>query len=316
MRKNANTQTPATINNETAIFGGITFNRDSMLEQYASTSQAEDGTDIVTYAMPLEVIDAKLETTEIVVTDATAIEAICGLRNADKLEKWSSYRKGAYLVQLVDSPFMVQNDIKSVEKLAKMVNLGVEGSSANSLESVARKLGVHFDDSGNLHFADENLPMLSFWHYNNVISLVTQNDDGSYNYDVLKDFLAVANVTPLMSQKRIKEQFNAYRNGTLNNSVALPDKVREKAEKDAKSADDRKRKAEQAKATVTAKTALENAQSFIEKQAVAITAIQALSDCFESLGIEYDFSELSELVNSAEAPTATPTEIGEAVAEQ
>lgn len=269
----------------TESFGGITFDTDTMLSEYTKVEKAENGTDIVSYAMEVEVIDEKIGTGTMLITDRNAIESIIGLRNSEKLEKWASYRKGAYLVQLVDSSFMVDNDIASVEKLAKMINLGIEGSSANSMESVARKLGVKFDEKGNLSFADESLPLLSFWHYNNIISLVTQNEDGSYNYDSLKDFLKVAHVTPLMSQKRIKELFNDYRNGRLENSIALPDKVSEKAQKDAKRQSEAKEKAEKAKATVSAKTAIDNAKSFMEKKAVALSALDALKDCLENIGL-------------------------------
>lgn len=266
-------------------FCGISFNTDKMLAEYTKVEKAENGSDIISYAMEIEIIDEKVGTGTMVITDRNAIESIVGLRNSEKLEKWASYRKGAYLVQLVDSSFMVDNDIASVEKLAKMVNLGIEGSSANSMESVARKLGVKFDELGNLSFADDSLPLLSFWHYNNIISLVTQNDDGSYNYDSLKDFLQIAHVTPLMSQKRLKELFNDYRNGRLLNNIALPDKVKEKAEKDTKRQLEAKEKAEKAKATVSAKTAIDNAKSFLEKKAVALSALDALKDCLENIGL-------------------------------
>ena len=295
----------------TATFGGITFNTETMLKEYEKVTTTPDGKEVISYEMPVDLID-KSNGDSIVITDKNAIESIVGLRNSDKLEKWASFRKGAYLVQLVDSQFMVDNDIKSVEKLAKMINLGVEGSSANSLENVSRKLGVSFDEYGNLHFTDETLPLLSFWHYNNIISLVTQNDDGSYNYDSLKDFLSVANVTPIMSQKRLKELFNDYRNGRLTGKIAIPDKVSEKAAKDAKRAAENKEKAEKAKAIVSAKTAIENATTFTEKQAVALSALQAFEDTVKNLGTELaiDFDEIRLMITSLEetVPVATAKE--------
>ena len=294
------------------VFAGVTFSKDSILKEYEKVTKLENGSEVVSYSMSVDIIDEKVGSGVMEITDASAIEAIVGLRNSEKLEKWASYRKGAYLVQLVDSSFMKDNDVKSVERLAKMINLGVEGSSANSLENVARKLGVTFDDNGNLSFADSELPLLSFWHYNNIISLITQNDDGSYNYDSLKDFLKVANVTPLMSQKRLKELFNDYRNGRLSGSVALPDKVSEKATKDAKRIAEMKEKAEKAKATVSAKTAIDNAKTFMERKAVALSALEALQQCVENIGeaIDIDFDSIRLAIVELEetVPTATVKE--------
>lgn len=294
------------------VFAGVTFSKDSILKEYEKITTLENGSEVVSYSMSVDIIDEKVGTGVMEITDASAIEAIVGLRNSEKLEKWASYRKGAYLVQLVDSSFMKDNDVKSVERLAKMINLGVEGSSANSLENVARKLGVSFDDNGNLSFADSDLPLLSFWHYNNIISLITQNDDGSYNYDSLKDFLKVANVTPLMSQKRLKELFNDYRNGRLSGSVALPDKVSEKASKDAKRIAEMKEKAEKAKATVSAKSAIDNAKTFMERKAVALSALEALQQCVENIGeaIDIDFDSIRLAIVELEetVPTATVKE--------
>lgn len=294
------------------VFAGVTFSKESILKDYEKVTRLENGSEVVSYSMSVDIIDEKVGSGVMEITDASAIEAIVGLRNSEKLEKWASYRKGAYLVQLVDSSFMKDNDVKSVERLAKMINLGVEGSSANSLENVARKLGVSFDDNGNLSFADSDLPLLSFWHYNNIISLITQNDDGSYNYDSLKDFLKVANVTPLMSQKRLKELFNDYRNGRLSGSVALPDKVSEKASKDAKRIAEMKEKAEKAKATVSAKSAIDNAKTFMERKAVALSALEALQQCVENIGetIDIDFDSIRLAIVEVEetVPTATVKE--------
>lgn len=294
------------------VFAGVTFSKDSILKEYEKVTKLDNGSEVVSYSMNVEIIDEKLGSGSMEITDASAIEAIVGLRNSEKLEKWASYRKGAYLVQLVNSSFMQDNDVKSVERLAKMINLGVEGSSANSLENVARKLGVTFDKNGSLSFADSELPLLSFWHYNNIISLITQNDDGSYNYDSLKDFLKVANVTPLMSQKRLKELFNDYRNGRLSGSVALPDKVSEKATKDAKRIAEMKEKAEKAKATVSAKSAIDNAKTFMERKAVALSALEALQQCVENIGeaiyIDFDAIRLAIVELEETVPTATVKE--------
>lgn len=305
MSKTKNEVMATTNNAMTATFAGVTFNTDAILAPYMSE---ENG--VISYNMEVEVLDDKLGVSSMSITDSHAIEAIIGIRNSEKLEKWSAYRKGAYLVQLVDSSFMKDNDISSVERLAKTINLGIEGSSANSMENVARKLGVAFDVNGNLSFADDTLPLLPFWHYNNIISLVTDKGDGTYNYDSLKDFLKVANVSPLMSQKRVKELFNDYRNGRLGNLVAIPDKVSEKAKADAKRAAENKAKAEKAKATVSAKTAIDNAETFTEKQAVALSALEAFKQCIENMGtvLEIDFDTIRTLIVNAEEvkPTATP----------
>lgn len=314
-KKNNETMTQTTEVQANAIqpvFAGVTFSKDSILKEYEKVTKLENGSEVVSYSMSVDIIDEKLGTGTMEITDASAIEAIVGLRNSEKLEKWASYRKGAYLVQLVNSSFMQDNDVKSVERLAKMINLGVEGSSANSLENVARKLGVSFDENGNLSFADADLPLLSFWHYNNIISLVTQNEDGRYNYESMKDFLKVANVTPLMSQKRLKELFNDYRNGRLSGSVALPDKVSEKASKDARRIAEMKEKAEKAKATVSAKTAIDNAKTFMERKAVALSALEALQQCVENIGesIDIDFDSIRLAIVELEeiVPTATVKE--------
>lgn len=296
MSRKANEIATANTTAMSATFAGVTFNTDAILAPYMTE---ENG--IVSYSMDVEVIDEKLGVSSMAITDSHAIEAIIGIRNSEKLEKWSSYRKGAYLVQLVNSSFMVDNDIKTVEKLAKMINLGIEGSSANNMENVARRLGVTFDENGNLSFTDNTLPLLSFWHYNSIISLVTDNGDGTYNYDSLKDFLSVANVTPLMSQKRLKELFNDYRNGRLTGTVAIPDKVAERAKKDAERAAENKAKAEKAKATVSAKTAIENAETFTEKQAVALSALEALKECVLNMGspLNIDFDTIRAMIVEA-----------------
>lgn len=306
------TEVQANANEKQTLFAGVSFSTETMLKEYEKVTTLDNGTEVISYSMSVDIIDEKLGTGTMEITDASAIEAIVGLRNSEKLEKWASYRKGAYLVQLVNSSFMQDNDVKSVERLAKMINLGVEGSSANSLENVARKLGVSFDENGNLSFSDADLPLLSFWHYNNIISLVTQNEDGSYNYDSMKDFLKVANVTPLMSQKRLKELFNDYRNGRLSGSVALPDKVSEKASKDAKRIAEMKEKAEKAKATVSAKSAIDNAKTFMERKAVALSALEALQQCVENIGeaIDIDFDSIRLAIVELEetVPTATVKE--------
>lgn len=300
---------------DTGIKGGITFDKETILSQFATTTIAENGQEVTSYKMVLDVLEKdKLEVDKLEITDASAIEAIVGLQNADKLEKWSAYRKGAYLVQLANSSFMGSSDkIKSVEHLAKSVNIGVEGSSANALESVSRRLGVRFEN-GELHFADDTLPVLPFWHYNNIISLVTYDDDKqAYDYSALKAFIAKYSVSALMSQKRLKECFNEYRYDTAN--LNLPDKVREKADKDKQNADKRKekadaaqRQAEEAKSKVSAKLALENAKDFRTRKAVTLTALDALIDCVTSLkisevyeGLVYDcISQLREMITECE----------------
>lgn len=278
------------------------FSTDTLL----ADCETEVAGDVVEYRLTLK---GKGDTEDCTITDQKAIEAIKGIQLADKLEKYVSFRKGAFLVQLVDSTFMKNNDIKSVAQLAKNYELGVETSTANALETVARRLCVSFDNDGKLHLADESLPVLSFWHYSQVISLVTQDSTGNWNYDSIKDFFKVAQVTPIMSQKRLKELFNEYRNGRLTGKVALPDSVTEKANKDAKrveEAEAQKRKAEEAKRVVSATVALEKAEDFTSKQAVALSALDALTECLQAIGVEYDASDLRGLIADAEPPKATP----------
>lgn len=289
---------------------GITadmFTDDKLLSDVTAIAhKADGGAEVVEYQLLLK---GKGDVADYMLTDVSAIKAIKGIQESDKLEKYAAYRKGSFLVQLVDSPFMRDNDVKSISELAKNYELGVETSTANALESVSRKLGVTFDENNNLHFADADLPQLSFWHYSQIISLVTENESGGYKYDSLKDFLRVAHVSPIMSQKKLKEMFNDYRNGRLEGSaVALPDSVTEKARKDAEraqKAEDEKRKAEDAKRVVSASVALEKAESFENKQAVALSAVDALKECLAAIGIDYDMSEMREVICNAEPPKAT-----------
>lgn len=295
----------ATVNN--ATFSTTMFSTDSLLSDCGTLVKTENGSEIMQYSYKLS---GKGETEDYILTDPIAIEAIKGIQAADKLEKYSSYRKGAFLVQLVDSRFMKDNEIKSVSQLANNYELGVETSTSNALENVARKLGVYFDEYNNMHFADDELPRLSFWHYSQIISLVTDNENGGYSYDSLKDFLAVAHVSPIMSQKRLKELFNDYRNGRLAGSlVALPDSVTEKARKDAErvaKAENEKRKAEDAKRLVSASVALEKAEDFNSKQAVALSALDALCQCLEAIGIKDlgVIDKIREDIVNVEAPKA------------
>lgn len=289
-------------------FSAEMFTADSLLSECGTLVKAKDGTEVMEYSLRLK---GKGETEDCTITDSAAIAAIKGIQAADKLEKYAAYRKGGFLVQLVDSRFMRDNEIKSVSQLAANYELGVETSTSNALENVARRLGVSFDENGNLHFADDSLPKLSFWHYSQIISLVTEDSAGAYNYDSLKDFLTAANVSPIMSQKRLKELFNDYRNGRLESKVALPDSVTEKAKKDAErveKAEKERQKAEEAKRIVSASVALEKAESFTDKQDVALSALKALVDCLRVLGINADENEsidnLRLSIVSAEPPKA------------
>lgn len=294
---NRTNKTSATINSTLGMLENasapITFDREAILASYTTTTKTKDGKEVdsLSFDIRLNERDAKTGVSVITTSNADVIESIVGLQNADKLEKWSAYRKGYYLVKLASTSFGEKQNCKSIKAIADKFQIGVDGSTANSLESVARRLGVYFDEAGILHFADDTLPRLSFWAYNNIISLVTENEAGAettYNYDSLKDFIARSEITPLTSQKVVKELFNLYRNGKLNNEIALPDSVAERAEKDRKVKEEReakKQEAEKAKAIVSARVAIENAKSFQEKQAVALSALKALQDCMEELAI-------------------------------
>lgn len=297
----------ATVNNEAMLpsmgeFNSITFNTDAILSQYQHVEKDSQGNEVITYSMSVNGVGEHAgETFDI--NDRHAIEAIVGLRNTQALDKWLSYRQGAYLMQLVDSPFMRNNEIKSVAKLADTIDLGVETSTSNALESVSRKLGVNFDANGNLHLADA-LPLLSFWTYSNIISLVVETDNG-YDRSHLIDFIKKCNVTPLMSQKKVKELFKDYKDGKIGESMSLPDKMAEKLKKEKEvkekqSAEKEKAKqiAESASAYVTNRMA--SAENFMEKQAIILDLIDSLWQSIDSISeekaieIESTFDSLKE----------------------
>lgn len=282
-----------TVNNDLMLpsmgeFNSITFNTDAILSQYQHVEKDSQGNEVITYSMSVNGVGEHAgETFDI--NDRHAIEAIVGLRNTQALDKWLSYRQGAYLMQLVDSPFMKNNEIKSVAKLADTIDLGVETSTSNALESVSRKLGVNFDSNGNLHLAD-GLPLLSFWTYSNIISLVVETDDG-YDRSHLIDFIKKCNVTPLMSQKKVKELFKDYKDGKIGESMTLPDKMAEKIKKEREakekqSAEKEKAKqiAESASAYVTNRMA--TAENFMEKQAIILDLIDSLWQSIDSISEE------------------------------
>lgn len=289
--------------NTMSTFAPNTFTSDNLLSDVESVVSEIGGNDVIEYKLRLV---GKGDTEDYILTDLTAIEAIKGIQAADKLEKYATYRKGAYLVQLIDSPFMKDNELKSVSALAAKYELGVETSTANALESVARKLGVTFDENGTMSFADSELPMLSFWHYSQVISLVTQDEHGNFDYTCLKEFFRLAHVSPIMSQKTLKERFNDYRNGRMEGATAkLPDSVTEKAKKDAEriaQAEKEKQERENAKKIVSASIALEKAESFENKQAVALSALDALAECMGAIGISTAatfFDDIREMIVDA-----------------
>lgn len=272
------------------------FDRDIMLENYATTTTTNDGIEVIKYAMELDIISGENAGAKMTVTDSNAIEAIQGLRNVQTMEKWLSYKQGVYLMQLADSDFMKDNNITSVKKLSEIVELGVQTSTANALESIARKLQATFDENGNLHLVD-NLPILSFWAYNEIITLVTETDNG-YDLTVLKDFIEVANVTPLMTQKKIREKLKEYKQGKLNNKVALPDKISKAVEKQAetkKANDDKKAKNEKMLANTSDYLAEKSANmTEQEKKVLACDLISKLSELTQEFGIDFDYGYLIE----------------------
>lgn len=306
--KRSNNENVTVLTTSMGEFSGISFNTDTILEKYTVVTTDDQGQEIISYRMTVNGIGEHLgESWDI--TDRNAIESIEGLRNTQALDKWLSYRQGAYLMQLVDSSFMKDNEIKSVSKLADMIDLGVETSTSNALESVSRKLGVTFDNNGNLHLAD-GLPLLSFWTYSNIISLVVESEDG-YDRSHLVDFIQKCNVTPLMSQKRVKEIFKDYKAGKIGGTMVLPDKLADKVKKEEdtrRKAEEEKKKAEEIKNSATAYTAsrMETAKNFMERKAVVLDMIQGLFDAIASISeskateINDYFDELQAWANDVE----------------
>lgn len=306
--KRSNNENVTVLTTSMGEFSGISFNTDTILEKYTVVTTDDQGQEIISYRMTVNGIGEHLgESWDI--TDRNAIESIEGLRNTQALDKWLSYRQGAYLMQLVDSSFMKDNEIKSVSKLADMIDLGVETSTSNALESVSRKLGVTFDNNGNLHLAD-GLPLLSFWTYSNIISLVVESEDG-YDRSHLVDFIQKCNVTPLMSQKRVKEIFKDYKAGKIGGTMVLPDKLADKVKKEEdtrRKVEEEKKKAEEIKNSATAYTAsrMETAKNFMERKAVVLDMIQGLFDAIASISeskateINDYFDELQAWANDVE----------------
>lgn len=266
------------------IFGGISFDNETILKDFENVQLDTDGNEIVSYKMVVQSLDDEIG--NIVITDTQAIIALKGLENVQTVDKWLQYRRGAYLVELMSSRFAIDNDIKSVKKLAEIINLGIESSTCNSLESTARKLGVTFDMNGNLELADE-LPVLPFYHYSQIISLVEETENG-YDRTVLKDFIEKCNITPLTPQSKLKELFKKYKNGQINTTYELPDKLQEKINKENKAkqkADEEKKRAEELQKNTTMYIAdkTQNAKTIQDKKVIALDLIASLSDILENI---------------------------------
>lgn len=271
------------------------FKEDDLLKNYIFHEKSADGQEIITYRMNVEIISGDNKGQYMSITDRTAIEAIQGIKLCQKLDKWLSYKQGAYLVQLADSVFMKANQIGSINKLAQMIDLGVEMSTSNALETVARRLEVSFDDNGNLIIPD-NLPLLSFWTYSNIISLVDKEPmaDGHFDRSHLIDFITKCNVTPLMSQKRVKELFKKYKSGEIEDCLELPQNIieDEKKRSDAKDKQEKeKKKAEEIakSAKAYASDRMNNAKTFTEKKVVVLDLIDSLAHAL------YDLSDSKEV---------------------
>ena len=267
----------------------VSFSEDDLLKNYIVHTKTADGQEVVSYRMEVPIISGDNKGQLMAITDRTAIEAIEGIKVCQKLDKWISYKQGAYLVQLADSSFMQANEIGSINKLAQLIDLGVEMSTSNALETVARRLEVSFDDKGNLIIPD-NLPLLSFWTYSNIISLVDKDamPNGHYDRTHLIDFITKCNVTPLMSQKRVKELFKKYKSGEIEDCLQLPQNIIDEEKKRSEAKD--KQEKEKKKADEIAKSAkayatdrMSNAKTFTEKKVVVLDLIATLADSLYEL---------------------------------
>ena len=267
----------------------LSFNEEDLLKNYTVHTKTADGQEVVSYRMEVPIISGDNKGQLMAITDRTAIEAIEGIKVCQKLDKWISYKQGAYLVQLADSSFMQANEIGSINKLAQLIDLGVEMSTSNALETVARRLEVTFDEKGNLIIPD-NLPLLSFWTYSNIISLVDKEPmtNGHYDRTHLIDFITKCNVTPLMSQKRVKELFKKYKSGEIEDCLELPQNIIDEEKKRADAKD--KQEKEKKKADDIAKSAkayasdrMSNAKTFTEKKVIVLDLIATLADSLYEL---------------------------------
>ena len=285
-------------------FESASFHTDDLLSKYEVKKTTADGQEVISYRMEVPIISGDNKGQLMAITDRSAIEAIQGIKLTQALYKWLYYRQGAYLVQLADSTFMKANEINSINKLAQLIDLGVEMSTSNALESVARRLEVSFDDKGNLSIAD-GLPLLSFWTYSNIISLVPNEPmaNGHYDRTHLIDFIEKCNVTPLMSQKRVKELFKEYKAGNIEESLELPQNIidEEKKRTDAKDKQDKeKKKAEEiAKSAMAyANDRLGKAKTFTEKKVIVLDLIDSLADSIYELSSSKEVEEYDHLLNN------------------
>lgn len=265
------------------------FNEEDLLKNYTLHDKSEDGQEIISYRMEVPIISGDNKGQLMAITDRSAIEAIEGIKLCQKLDKWISYKQGAYLVQLADSNFMKANEIGSINKLAQMIDLGVEMSTSNALETVARRLEISFDETGNLIIPD-NLPLLSFWTYSNIISLVDREpmSNGHFDRSHLIDFITKCNVTPLMSQKRVKELFKKYKSGEIEDCLELPQNIIDDEKKRADAKDKQDREKEKAKkiaesAKAYASDRMSNAKTFTEKKVIVLDLIGSLADALYEL---------------------------------
>ena len=103
----------------------VSFNEDDLLKNYTLHTKSADGQDVVSYRMEVPIISGDNKGQLMAITDRVAIEAIEGIKVCQKLDKWISYKQGAYLVKLADSSFMKANEIGSINKLAQLIDLEI-----------------------------------------------------------------------------------------------------------------------------------------------------------------------------------------------
>ena len=77
----------------------VSFSEDDLLKTYTIHTKSADGQDVVSYRMEVPIISGDNKGQLMAITDRTAIEAIEGMKVCQKLDKWISYKQGAYLVQ-------------------------------------------------------------------------------------------------------------------------------------------------------------------------------------------------------------------------
>lgn len=93
--------------------------------------------------------------------------------------------------------------VGSAEGLNELFNLGIGKENSRAWVNVARKF-LHRDVDGRVVY-NNNVPELPVSTLVHMCSLVTENEDGTYNYDVFDKFISDNGITALTSQGTVRK---------------------------------------------------------------------------------------------------------------